>query len=90
MRYMLDTNICIEVIRKRRLFLALIDILDYPAEAAQHYARVRSALGSSGAPIEPNDALIAAHCFYSSCVLVTNNTRKFKRVPGLIVQNWTR
>lgn len=71
-------------------FLTPIEVLDYPSEAAHHYAQIRSALKLSGTPIGPNDTLIAAHCLYSSCVLITNNECAFVRVSGLIVQNWVK
>ncbi|WP_422468893.1 hypothetical protein [Endozoicomonas sp. ALC013] len=31
---------------------------------------------------------IAAHCRSEGLVLVTNNTRGFKRVDGLRIENW--
>jgi len=32
--------------------------------------------------------LIAAHALSLDVVLVTNNEREFRRVPGLRVENW--
>jgi tRNA(fMet)-specific endonuclease VapC len=62
--------------------------LDYPASAAGDYAEVRATLKSQGAPIGPNDLLIAAHARFLGLILVTNNTREFQRVPGLKIENW--
>ena len=42
-----------------------------------------------GAPIGPFDTQIAAHAQALGVTLVSNNTREFKRVPGLRVENWT-
>lgn len=42
----------------------------------------------SGKGIGANDLLIAAHARSLGLVLATNDTRKFKRVPGLKWQNW--
>ncbi len=35
------------------------------------------------------DALIAGLALASGCVLVTGNTRDFKRVKGLEVEDWS-
>ena len=40
--------------------------------------------------IGPYDFLIAAHARHIGAVLVTNNEREFRRVPGLSVQNWLK
>ncbi|MGA2571078.1 MAG: type II toxin-antitoxin system VapC family toxin [Terracidiphilus sp.] len=69
-------------------FLRHLEVLDYPAGAAADYGNIRAALKSRGAPIGPNDTLIAAHARCLGLTLVTNNTREFKRVPGLKIENW--
>jgi tRNA(fMet)-specific endonuclease VapC len=66
-----------------------VQALDYPVEAAEDYGRIRAALKKLGAPIGPNDTLIAAHARCLGLTLVTNNTREFGRVPGLKIENWT-
>jgi len=38
--------------------------------------------------IGSNDLFIAAHARFLGLTLVTNNTREFKRVPGLKIENW--
>jgi tRNA(fMet)-specific endonuclease VapC len=38
--------------------------------------------------IGSNGLLIAAHARCLGMTLVTNNTREFKRVPGLKIENW--
>jgi len=45
-------------------------------------------LKRNGILIGPNDTLIASHAISLNAVLITNNEREFKRVPGLIVENW--
>ena len=32
----------------------------------------------------------AAHALSIQCTLVTNNEREFKRIPGLLVENWVK
>ncbi len=63
----------------------------YPFDAldcVHHYGIVRSALESKGKGIGPLDTLIAAHALALGAILVTHNTREFKRVPGLVVEDW--
>jgi len=39
-------------------------------------------------PCAAYDLLIAAHARREGLMLVTNNVREFKRMPGLRVDNW--
>ena len=70
------------------VFLRHIQVLDYPSEAALHYGQIRADLKDRGTMIGANDLLIAAHARCLGIVLVTNNTREFKRVPELTIENW--
>ena len=70
------------------VFLRHVQVLDYPGEAALHYGQIRAALKQRGTMIGANDLLIAAHARCLGLVLVTNNTREFKRVPELETENW--
>src|SRR5579863_5004282 len=65
-----------------------LQVLDYPADAADNYGEIRAALKSQGTLIGSNDLLIAAHARCLGLTLVTNNLREFSRVPGLKVENW--
>ena len=69
--------------------LQYLQVLDYPAAASLDYGRIRADLKQRGAMIGANDLLIAAHARCLGLILVTNNTREFKRVPGLKLENWT-
>ncbi|MCZ6775081.1 MAG: type II toxin-antitoxin system VapC family toxin [Ignavibacteria bacterium] len=69
-------------------FLAPLEILDYQAEVAPVYGALRAELRKSGKMFGPLDMLIAAQALHMNCVLVTNNTKEFKRVKGLRVENW--
>jgi tRNA(fMet)-specific endonuclease VapC len=70
-------------------FLKYVQVSPYPAEAAEDYGQIRAELKKQGTPIGGNDLLIAAHARRLGVTLVTNNTRKFSRVPGLKIENWT-
>ena len=52
--------------------------------------QVRAWLAAQGTPIGPYDSLIAAHAQALGVTLVTNNTREFARVPGLLLEDWGR
>jgi len=131
-RHLLDTNICIELIRgrssetllaklrRRKIgsvglsaitlaelqfgvarssdpdrnrialaeFVAPLSIVPFDDSAASAYGRLRADIQRTGRPIGPMDMLIAAHALSLNVALVTNNTREFRRVPGLRVENW--
>lgn len=70
-------------------FLKHVEVLDYPDQAAAHYAQIRAALKRAGNLIGANDLLIAAHARSLALTLVTSNTREFGRVKGLSLENWT-
>ena len=72
------------------LFLSPITILDFDGQAADEYGRIRAALEKKGTPIGPMDMLIASHAKAEGLILVTNNTREFNRVEGLVVEDWTQ
>jgi tRNA(fMet)-specific endonuclease VapC len=71
-------------------FLASFQIIPYDEDAARAYGDLRAELDRRGRPIGPLDQLIAAQALALDLVLVTNNEREFKRVPGLRIENWTR
>lgn len=70
-------------------FLSYVEVLDFPDEASSHYAKIRADLKARGSMIGANDLFIAAHARSLSLTLVTNNTREFKRVRGLAIDNWS-
>lgn len=69
-------------------FLAPLDVLPFDDAAMREYGRVRTHLEKKETPIGSLDMLIAAHALALDVVLVTNNLREFKRVPGLRLENW--
>lgn len=132
MKYLLDTNICIHIIRRKppkvfgrfrehrvgdigisaityseleygvansghpeqneialAEFVAPLEIFDFQKEVAPLYGRIRAHLSREGRPIGPLDLLIAAHAAFLGCVLVTNNTREYSRIPDVKIENWT-
>ena len=70
------------------LFLANIDVIPFDDDAAVEYGRIRADLKRKGTPIGANDLMIAAHAKSLGVTLVTNNTREFERVEGLMLEDW--
>ena len=71
------------------VFVSGIDgVLSLDSGTAKMAAEIQRQLLKDGTPIGENDALIAAHAITANCICVTNNTREFARVPGLVLENW--
>ena len=65
-------------------------VLDWPQDAAKHYAEIRADLKKRGAQLGAADLMIAAHARAMGAIVVTNNVKDFERVKGLAVENWTK
>jgi tRNA(fMet)-specific endonuclease VapC len=68
--------------------VSFLSVLPLPGEAAAAYGEIRARLEAHGETIGGNDLWIAAHAKSVGVILVTNNEREFKRIPGLKLQNW--
>lgn len=66
------------------------DRVAFDTDDAMTYGRIRAALERKGAMIGAMDYLIAAQAVTRGLVLVTDNLREFRRVPGLTCENWMR
>ncbi|MFW6001620.1 MAG: type II toxin-antitoxin system tRNA(fMet)-specific endonuclease VapC [Halanaerobium sp.] len=133
MKYMLDTNICIYIIKEKpkkvldkvqtcnigdicismvtfaelqygveksqykdknqtalASFLAPIEILPFEQNAAIKYGSIRADLENQGRIIGAYDLMIGAHAIAENLILVTNNTKEFKRITDLSLENWAK
>ena len=131
MKYLLDTNICIYIIKNKYekssqwikdagiqnvcvssitvaelefgisksskfeesqsalyKFLSGYEIIDFDTSAAKAYGKIRANLQSKGTPIGTMDMLIGAIAVSNKMIVVTNNESEFRRIEGLIVENW--
>jgi tRNA(fMet)-specific endonuclease VapC len=68
--------------------ISLTSVMPMMPEVAHEYGVLRATLAKSGEIIGNNDLWIAAHALAEGLIMVTNNEREFRRVPGLKVQNW--
>jgi tRNA(fMet)-specific endonuclease VapC len=130
LQYMLDTNICIHVVKNyppelrerfnqlaeqlcissitlgelyygaeksaRQVedlqaveqFAARLEVLSFSPKAAAHYGQIRAEIERHGNLVGSHDMLIGAHARSEGLIVVTNNLREFRRLPGLRVENW--
>ena len=69
-------------------FILSVAVLPFDQAAADQFGPVAHALARRGEPIGTFDTLIAAHALSCGLVLVTNNTKHFRRVAGLKTATW--
>ena len=69
-------------------FLAPFEIIPFTEQDTEIFGMIRAYLKKAGAPIGPYDLQIAAQCLSRKLCLITNNTKEFKRIPQLSIQNW--
>jgi len=90
----LEVRTGLAIRKDAKLFLSVsgvlgqLGILDFDSKAAIEAAKVRVFLRSLGKPNGTLDPLLAGHAIALDAVLVTNNTRHFENVPGLLLDNW--
>ncbi len=130
--YLLDTNICIFLIKKKNLrlieklrknydkgifisaltlaelefgvensehkeknrislieFLTIFEILNFEQKDTQAFGLIKSNLRKSGNMIGAVDALLAAQSISRNLIFITNNTKEFKRIENLKIEDWT-
>jgi tRNA(fMet)-specific endonuclease VapC len=130
MKYMLDTNMCIFIMKQREnvvkrfkevhgegvcissitlaeliygveksdavaknramlfAFSTRVEILPFDSFVTETYGKIRADLERKGTRIGELDTLIASHAKALGLILVTNNTREFNRVTGLLIEDW--
>ena len=68
--------------------LAPFEVFPLDHRNVEIYAKVRTALETSGARIGALDTFIAAQALSLGATLVTSNAKEFARVPGLQIEDW--
>jgi tRNA(fMet)-specific endonuclease VapC len=77
-------------IEKVEMFLDPFPIIPFEDHMTYVYAEIRSDIEKKGIVIGPNDLFIAAIVKHKNGILVTNNTNEFKRIKGLLLENWVK
>lgn len=65
-----------------------IELVSIDGEVSRQYAWIRAQLERRGTPIGANDHWIAAQALALGAVVVTDNESGFRRVAGLVTENW--
>ncbi len=65
-------------------------IVPLTKKSAKISAEIYSALRDSGNMVDDIDLLIAGIAIENEMTLVTNNDKHFRRIPGLITENWKK
>jgi tRNA(fMet)-specific endonuclease VapC len=77
--------------RVARLRSMIPDVAAFDADSAAYAGNVRAYLANlkpNTQPIGHYDALLAGQALALGACVVTDNLSEFRRVPGLIVENW--
>ena len=70
--------------------LSIFTILNFDNNDAVAYGVIRATLEKSGTIIGNIDLLLAAQAMSRNLIFVTNNSKEFKRVPDLKIEDWTK
>lgn len=69
-------------------FLAHLQVLDFDTDSAAAYAKLRADLERRKELIGAMDMLIASVALANDLTLITNDSKDFKRVKNLRIENW--
>lgn len=67
---------------------ARMSVLPFDDAAAAHAGEITAELELAGNPIGGYDVLIAGHARSQGLKVITGNLREFRRVPGLLAEDW--
>lgn len=70
------------------VFFSRLKEIEFNSGDADAAGGIRAMLEKSGTPIGAYDVMLAGQALQRDLVLVTGNTREFRRVKGLRVEDW--
>jgi tRNA(fMet)-specific endonuclease VapC len=68
--------------------LSSLVLLDYDDAAAHRFGSLKAELERRGERLDAADLQIAAIVLSHAAALVTHNQRHFRRVPGIVLEDW--
>lgn len=68
----------------------IFPVIEISKAIIETFAGMKAELQRHGLPISDMDLLIAATALTNNLTLVSNNEKHFSRVPGLILENWSK
>ena len=68
--------------------LELLKVIPLGEKEAYEYGKIRAYLRRIGYTVGEFDLLIAAAAIAHNMPLVTNNTKDFRNIPGLVLEDW--
>lgn len=69
---------------------ARLEVLPFESADAAQWGQIRAELARAGTSLGAYELMLAGQARARGLILVTNNTREFKRVPGLRLANWVK
>lgn len=70
------------------VLLAPLFVLPFDDTAARRFGLLKADLERNGQRLDDLDLQIAAICLVTNSVLLTHNTRHFRRIEGLTLEDW--
>jgi tRNA(fMet)-specific endonuclease VapC len=74
--------------KKVSVFLQAMKVAPFDSRCGQRAGEINAALLTKGTPISIADVFIAALALSYGWVVVTNNTKDFRRIPSLKLEDW--
>ena len=105
-RYLLDTNVLIEIIHGNRTVINHVLAVGTKAcavslllsrfeilslpDTPDDYGRIKTTLRNHGQIVDEFDMVIAGQALFNDMIVVTNNLKHFKGIDNLLVEDWSR
>jgi tRNA(fMet)-specific endonuclease VapC len=70
--------------------LSPFKIIDFDSSDGWEYGEIRTELEKKGAIIGGNDIMISAQARRRGLIVITNNTKEYRRVLRLQIEDWTK
>ena len=78
-----------ELGQRLTVLLGALEHAPWTDEVSQRFGEVKAKLEKRGERVDDFDVAIAAHALAYDAVVVTDNVRHFRRIPGVVVETWT-